>query len=136
MFSKQLVISSIQNLQIGEQSVCPELLCVIRMERSAGLCALEGVPPDSRVIQFCGTLLSIPQQKSIYWSNGIPLMRRSHEFSTTARSRVGKRFATLDVGPTRYCDVVLTSWDRGMSGCYRDPPALPVVGISDFSQPL
>jgi hypothetical protein len=37
---------------------------------------------------------------------------------------VGLVNESLSVGPTRYRDVVLTSWDRRMSDCEQDPPAL------------
>ncbi len=33
----------------------------------------------------------------------------------------------LPVGPTRYRDVVLTSWDRRVSDCEQDPPATEAV---------
>jgi hypothetical protein len=59
---------------MGEQSVCPELLYVIGMEEWQGYTLLAGVPLDSCVARFFATLLSMAQQKSSYWSNGIPLM--------------------------------------------------------------
>jgi hypothetical protein len=75
---------------------------------------------------------------------------RSHEVSTTIAVAGGSYWhfinywqrgsglvnESLSVGPTRYCDVVLTSWDRGRSDCERDPSATRAVVLTSWDRDM